>query len=309
MLSIKALNMSDMLPKWWKMRKWRRSARLTDGELAVIRALLPKGDPRTERLVRQAESAPYIERILVSPGRCQIHIPYVEDSRNLIEASRDYQSPPISITDRKSGSQITFTLKIQRGGFLNEIVGVVATGNEWPLDWEVESPRASGVQLNWLPEELDDSAYQVMVRKLAEWAGIDAERLLGLGRDYLVVSPPASAQQVAQAEGRTGYPLPNEYLQLLNVSNGFTIAFGRPYDVFGSEDVYVTDLQPSGEPSLVITDLYEDGVIAMQLGHDGTSVVTLRAERADSYEVIGDLRKYVADTLKWAINSRKAGGG
>lgn len=299
--------MSDIVRKWWRMRKWRRSDKLTDSELAVVRALLPKGDWRTERLMRQVQCPPCIERTLISPQRCQVRIPYVHDSRNLIEASRDYYSPPISVTDRKSNSQIEFTLKLQRGGYLNEMVGVVINGNEWPFDWEADVPQVSESQPGWLPPEIDDSSRQEIVRRLAVWAGVDPGLLLRLDKGYLVVFPPVTAQQVAQAEKRTGHALPKEYLHLLGICNGFTVVFGRPYDVFGLEDIHIADQLDNREPGFVITDLYEDGIIIMQSKPDGTIVFRWSGQSQSGGAVIGDLKEYIRDTLEWAIRDEKAG--
>jgi len=288
---------------WWRKRTWRRSRGMTRAELAVIRALLPQGDPRSELLFRQATDPPGVERRLVDERTCQVTIPYVKDAGLLIDVSCDCESPRLQVTDPANGRRLSLAVKVLRGGFLNGIFGVADDGLPWPLEWDVDLSRlgavVSGRAFDWLPPMLSDATRQQIITELAGWAGRNAEPLLRCGRELFEVRPPAEAGSIAGAETRLGLLLPQDYREFVTVCNGFSIYHGRSYEVFGSEDTYPLALPMSGGQYLVLTDLYEEGVVALNCRGDETGRVVLLRPKVEKAELIGDLRTHVSESLEW----------
>jgi len=230
-------------------------------------------------------------------------IPYVKDAGLLIDVSCDCESPRLKVTDAANGRRLSLAVKVLRGGFLNGMVGVADDGLPWPLEWDVDLSRlgtlVSGTALDWLPPVLSDATRHQIITELAGWAGRNAEPLLRCGRKLFEVRPPADAGRIEAAETRLGLLLPEDYRQLVSTCNGFSIYHGRPYEVFGSEDTYQLALPMSGGQYLIITDLYEEGVVALKYRGDDTGAVVLLRPKVEKPELIGDLRRHVSESLEW----------
>lgn len=285
------------LPDFWRGRS--RGMRMSGSEIAVIRALLPTGDPRSARLLRQAEHARVVERLRLSRQGYQLHIPRVEDARDLIEAESDFTSPPLTTADLISGRKLIFTIKVLRGGFLNDLVGVTEDCGEWPKNWDVGNPN-SGVSKNWLPPEMSPAARMEIITHLANWAGRDLVGLSSLGKEYLRTHAPATVDEIFSAESRLGLPLPPEYRQFLEICNGFSVCRGRPYEVFGTGDVYILRMGNVDDCLIAVTNLYEEGMVAMRCGGKEAGTAIYIGPDGAVREAIGDFRRHVHDTLAWA---------
>jgi hypothetical protein len=236
---------------------------------------------------------------LIDVNRCKVTIPYVKDERYGIEALSELTSPSLTITDTVTGRRLEFTVKVLSGGMLNDLVGFAADGQPWPLDWCVDDAElvGSGVGLttNWLPAVMSESTRSDILRRLAAWSDTDPVRLNACGEDLLRVSPPASHVDIAAAEERLGLSLPRVYHEFVSICDGFSIRHGRPYDVLGTRDVYRLDTDAAENPCIVITVLYEEGVVALDLA--GRAV--LHGSHALQPETIGTLKVHVHDSLCW----------
>ncbi len=264
---------------WWATDMWAHSNTLTIGELAVIRALLPAKDVRTVKLLSQAEHTPAVERSLISPDSYHLHIPYVKDGHDLIAAEADVTSPPLVLKDLVSGRKLRFTVRVRRGGFLNDLIGL-------PV---VPSPQ--------LREEI--------ITELARWCGAEPSEIRDVGAETLTLNMSATDEDASGAETRLECRLPAEYKEFVRICNGFSLERGRRYAVFGTADIYA--LKVIGEPSplLVLTDLYEQGVVAMELAQQDIATVIILPRDPAQRERIGNLRTYIRDTLDWFKQMRR----
>ncbi len=290
---------------WWRRRKWKRGERLTSSEVAVIRALLPKHDRRAEPLLQQALDPPEVHRELPAANSCKVRIPYIKHDRYAINAPQEVTSPPITVTDSASGRQLRFTVKILRGGFLNDLVGVAQDGEPWPFDWSVDEAKlgewGAGQLLNWLPPEMSTLTRVKVLEQLAAWCDVDPGKLCAFADDILWVSPPASDDGIRLAEARLRSRLPAEYREFVRICDGIAIRHGRPYEVLGTSDAYRLDLNGiPGSPFLVVTVLYEDGVVAV----DAAGVTVLLGPDSSLREVIGSLKSHLHDSLCWLNDVR-----
>jgi len=105
-----------MIGKWLSEYSWGRSAKLTTGELAVVKAIIPVNDPRSKKLIRQAEQAPEVKRTRISRSEYQATIPFVRDASNLIDIDGDVVSPPLRLLLARTLKPVSFKVKVLRGG-------------------------------------------------------------------------------------------------------------------------------------------------------------------------------------------------
>lgn len=290
---------------WWRRRRWKRGERFTSSEVAVIRALLPDHDRRTELLLQQALDPPGVHRELIAVNSCKVRIPYIKHERYAIDAPQEVASPPIIVKESASGRELRFTVKVLRGGFLNDLIGVAQDGHLWPLDWSVDEAQLAecGARqlLNWLPPEMSTLTRTKVLEQLAAWCDADPVKLRAFDDDILWVSPPASDDDIRLAEARVSSPLPAEYREFVRICDGIAIRHGRPYEVLGTSDAYRLDLDGvPGAPFLVVTVLYENGVVAM----DAAGVTVLLGPDSSLREVIGSLKSHLHDSLCWLSDVR-----
>jgi len=286
---------------WWHMRKWKRSPRCTDGEIAVLRSLLPANDHRSELLLMQAKDAPEVHRCLLDVSSYKLTIPYVKDEAYGIDVREDLVCPPLSIVDTISGRTLSFTVRVLCGGALNDLVGTAADGLPWPLEWEVtEAELAKALKdrpMDWLPSMMTAGERLSALRRLAAWCGMNVVELCCYRASLLEIRDPASPTDISSAEARLGMELPIAYRELLAISDGVTIRHGRPYNIFGTADIYAVDF--AGEAFLVLTDLYEAGVVAIDVKAAPDGSVVLLTRESDQRKVIGSLQVHVRDSLRW----------
>jgi len=286
--------------RWWERLWWKRTSRCTDSEIAVLRGLLPSNDARSEPLLMQAKDAPEIRRCLVNARTCKLTIPYVKSGRYMIDAPETVLSPPLSVVDAQSGRTLTFTVKVLRGGFLNDFMGMTEDAQPWPLKWHLDDSERSriggGMSVNWLPPALSEKERRNAFRRLANWCGIAPIEWDSVYDELLDIRIPASESDIASAEARLGIQLPVEYRELVRVADGFSIRYGRPYDVFGTYDTY--DVVMQERTFLVVTSLYEDGVVGIEID-GGANESVLLLPTSGRFEVIGNLKTHVHDSLEW----------
>jgi hypothetical protein len=279
------------------MRRWRLTTGMTEGEVAVIRALLPQNDPRSDLLLLQAVDAPEVRRTLV--GRCayRASITYVKAEKYLIDTATDIESPALMVKDELSGRKLTFRVQVLRGGFLGYLDGFADDGRDWPINWVPGMDLAPVV--NWLAQVMSDDERQHGLRRLAEWAGIDQDKLAAHTNETLSINSPASSEQIIEAESRLKCRLPAQYREFVQICNGLAIRLGRPYEIFGTLDAYSFDVDDTGKASIVITSLYEEGAVLLSCeGQNAGTTVAIRPQDREG-KVIGDLRAHVSDSLKW----------
>ncbi len=296
------MNASGLLG-WWQMRGWSRSTSMTAGELEVVRAILPSGDPRAEKLFRQAATAPYIERTILPDGSCRVHIPYVLGGEDLVEVQRNCHSPPLTVVDAATGRRLTFRIALFRSGFLNDLVGTVSDGGNWPKGWRVgASLPQSPVSYNWLPPLLSEEQWQHILRDIGNWCGAEPTMLLRLNRDVLWVGVPASDLAVSETEIRIGTALPSQYRQFVSICDGLSIRRADPYSVAGTADVELLKVDPTGGALAVVTDCFGDGVVFVRCGGATAGTVAYLGLDSAKPEELGDFRRYVAKFLGWAAS-------
>ena len=292
-----------MIRRLLKSRRWRRDVAFTPSEITVVRALLPRGDLRSVPLFAQAQDAPGVQRALPNDWTCVVTIPYVKDERHAIDALSEHVSPVITVNDALSGRRLAFSIKVKRGGFLNELVGVAADTSAWPKDWRLDADGTEAILSqdieNWLPRTLTQESRLQIIRALAIWCGCEADRLTMFGPDMLTVRMPATPDELAAAESRLRVRLPGEYREFVAISNGLAIRHGRPYDIFGTSDVERLDIRLPGGAHLVVTDLYEEGVAALQCGGEGEGSVVFVGPHSAEPELVGSLRRHVWESLTW----------
>lgn len=284
------------------MRNWRQSAGLTASELAIVRALLPPDDSRTEQLLRQAEDAPAVERQLDEDSGYRLVIPYVKNEEYLIDADADYVSPPITVTDIVSGRELAFTVKIRQGGFLNDLLGFAKDGGAWPHKWSInidDMAVSHHIVEDWLPPQMPASTRTRIIQLLASWTQRDEKKLLSVKKELLRLQMPAGDDRIAEAEHRLSCRLPIEYQAFVRICDGLSIRHGRPYDIFGTNDVYRVDLAFSTSPLIIITDLYEKGAVVLSCEGKDAGKVIFVGRNSDEVELIGSLRTHVSDSLAW----------
>jgi len=289
------------LGEWWRRRRWARSAQLTRSEIVVVKALLPKSDRRSAMLLTQATDAPFAERRLLDPCTYELTIPFVKAEVDLVDIKRDVVSPKIVVRDTQTGRMLAFYVRVLRGGFLGSVLGTAEDGGAWPLEWDVdandvfaERDRQCG---NWLPEVVSVETRQNILLALAQWCGMCPREGL-LEREQLVdVGEPVSESEIACCEARLGVVLPDEYREFVSICDGLSVRRGRSYDVFGVSDAFVVDME--GRTYLVVTSLYEDGVVGMELGSGESDSTVLLSRTAKKPEPIGNLKVHVRDSLRW----------
>jgi len=261
----------------------------------VLEALLPGDDYRARQLLMQAKDPPEVRRQLVGVDGYRLTIPHVKDGAYCIDLERDLDSPLLHVRDSMTGRKLTFAARILRGGFLYELAGTAEDGQAWPLAWHPMITKSSIV--NWLPQGMDATTRLRVMEELATWCDIDIGILRSSHEGLLRISGPASSNDISMTERRLGVGLPAAYRHFVEICDGFEILYGRPYVVCGTRDVYSTQVQ--GMRFLVITELYENGVVAIDpAAGPGRAVVLLRGEAA-GVEVIGSLREHVRDSLGW----------
>jgi hypothetical protein len=293
------------LGTWLQWLKWRKSSKPTPSELDVIRALLPE-DPRSKKLLLQATEAPEVTRRHLGETGYVMTISYVEYPRYLIQAAVDRQSPPLEIST-KDGRHLSFTVRVLRGGFLNELTGIAQDGLPWPLRWDLcaagISQTSSVAMPNWLPKVLSKKERADVLKALAAWAGLNPEELLSCDADLLSVDPPANPEEIAAAEAAQSLSFPAEYRRFVSLCNGFEVHGDGPCEprcVLGVADVYKLDRpQPQGL-FLVVTVLNEEGVVAVQCGGPGEGGTVTVRPGATRPEPLGSFREYVASVLAQA---------
>jgi hypothetical protein len=279
---------------------------MTEQELAVIKALLPHGDSRSELLWLQAVEAPEVRRTLLGKHIYRAAISYVTTDRYLIDVDQELTSPALAVTDGQSGRKLVFTATILRGGFLGYLQGAATDGGEWPMEWApVIEPNAAR---NWLPPTMTDSQRERIVSALAAWAGVDSAILRSQDARSLRLVLPAAREEVTAAEDRLACPLPREYRDFVQTCNGLTICLEaeEPCEIYGTREVYVCDSNRAGRRLVVITSLREDGVIALVCeGTDAGSVMAIRP--GETPQMAGDFRSHVKTSLErlWWSGTRR----
>lgn len=219
---------------------WHRTRHMFPHELAVLRLLLPAADRRSADLYRQATDAPSITRRLINGTTFEAVIPYVLDDRLLIDCDEMMISPTIKIVDRRSYSDLIFSTKVLRGGFLSGLIGSTSQLQEWPKKWfvdprEIADKRIRGTD-NWLGPYYETGANQL--DQLAAWLQLPSSTSRELPEDAFQFRPPATLIEVEDCERRLGRRLPLAVKNLLHISNGFTVVGRQQINLFGTEDIY-----------------------------------------------------------------------
>jgi|ERR1043165_3654900 hypothetical protein len=273
---------------------------MTTDELAITRALLPKNDARTNRLIMQAEEAPWIERRLLSQSAYQLWIPYVRNAKTIIDTSVEVISPELQISDKVSMRGLTFTIKVLRGGFLNALTGTIRDGGPWPKSFTVSSEglaKFSQKLSNWLPLEISDAKRLETLIELIRWCAGDSSILSGLVERDIRVYFPASDEDIHECQARLRIELPAEYLEFVRISNGLSLSRDVTCDILGTRDIYLLEMGTEGEQSVVIESLYEDGVIAIECGTKNNGMLIAVTPGNIRRRVLGNFRAHVRSRL------------
>jgi len=237
----------EVLGKWLSERMWRKSGSLTPGELAVVKALLPPDDPRTPKLIRQAEEAPEVTRMRITPSSYEATIPFVRNSFNLVDLDADVTSPELELIISGSLKPVSFRIKLLRGGFLHQIEGESIDGSDWDIHWEPSSESLSEVAgtrvvENWIPVSISEEERLTVVRDIEDWLRVPRGHISKFSSDELSVRRGCGPEDLAVCERRAGLTLPRQYKELLRISDGLTLHRGRDYAINGTSDLYHVDL-------------------------------------------------------------------
>ena len=286
-----------MLLNWISRWRWRRTSRLTDSELSIIRAILPRKDPRAERLFKQALDAPYVTRSLMGKNGYQATIPYVRDGTNCIELDKDIVSPwcVVRLCDARL---VKFYVQLLRGGFLRCLMGENVVNEPWPVTWSVEDHILSEIAIpNWLPQPtVSERERAEILRALENWLDLKFGDLDVFDDIQLGVAPGCAEADIQQCEARESMRLPHDYVKFLSISNGITVRKGRPFEIYGTRDLARVTLNVESEPMWRITDLFEAGAVVMRPGGFEASLFLIHND-GDAAEEIDDLRTYVVDSI------------
>lgn len=298
------MNNWNGIKKIWTAWHWKRTECFTSSELALIKVLIPLNDQRREQLLSQAIDAPEVIRLLLGRYVFRASIPYVKKSEYLIEADRDYESPLINAVDIHSRRSLSFKLHLSRGGFLSFLEGAVTDGSEWPKNWEIDEPSICDESEkigNWLPAIMTSAEKQQVVGLLADWVGLSPELAKTFNQEILEIRKPANDKEILDAEHRLNLELPREYKQFVQICNGLSINYSRPYDIYGTNELYSTVLSP-GKTRLkyvVISNLYENGVVLMDCSNKDQSSVFVCRPNSEQLNLIGNLRDHLIESLMW----------
>lgn len=191
----------------------------------MIRALV--GEGRSAKLLwRQVAESKRLQRSRKGRGYRLVVPETTEDL--LIDLDDDVITRWQAVSDPSSAKRLEFRLRLRRGGFLEALEGRCTDG-EWPGRWEVA------------PDELERLVPISMPRSrscdsVLHWLGERANSVLS---SELHCRVPADPLEVRKVEKREGAPLPTDFVELLERSDGLTV---RDVDVHGSRDLFVTEL-------------------------------------------------------------------
>lgn len=290
-----------MIGRWLSEYTWRRSASLTPSELAVVKALVPRSDPRSKKLLRQAEQAPEVRRTRVTRSKYVATIPYVRDASNVVDIDADIVSPRLCLRVVKTLKPVSFRVRIVRG-FLYQIEGESVDGSDWDIDWEPTAEslsetlgtRAEG---NWLPVPMSQENRRRILTNLEDWLSLSRGAISKYDSDQLSVVEGSDVDQLVHCERSNGLTLPKGYKEFLAITNGLTLHHGRDFAIYGTADLYRVDLEHSAIPLWLITDLYEEGAVVMP-AEDIEEVVVYLAPPSGPPEVMSSLKEYVRDSFR-----------
>jgi len=281
--------------------RWAKSASFHPSEIVILEKLLPQVTPVATKLLRQAQHPPYVVRKTVETAGYEARIPYLQDDAFLVEADRDVESPSVETTDSRTGRRLRFSTAVLRGGFLFGLRGIALDGRPWPRKWHVGSDIAQPdevlVWLDALPPLMDEANTLPVLKQLVDWSGAEWARISEEQVRCLRVAPPASETEITACEDRLQASLPDEYRQLVTITNGFAIQRGRPYELLGTKDILRLY-----DRWLGITPLYEDGYVAFPEG-DVTATCYLLSPDGRANR-IGNLRNYVRESIEWEVVDR-----
>jgi hypothetical protein len=216
----------------------------------------------------------------------------VLDATNLIDLELDISSPPVILDLDTPAKKARFQLKLLKGGFLGSYRGTMLDGTKWPKHWTLSSSIAGSDQPeNWLPKEMSEDEYQQIATRLSEWLSMS---LLGRS-DGLILSLPATEEMLNDCERKNNLKIPSEYRRLLSITNGLDVLCDKPYTVAGTGDLRAITF--NNQATWVVSDLNEYGVVVIKPNNENDSEC-LYINPTGKEEYVGDLRKYVLDTIK-----------
>lgn len=243
-----------MWRSWRRRWQWKRSARASDEEIAVIRAMLFGTDHRLAQLYRQVEQAAWIERVRIKPSVYQMKLVWTADDPQFPLYS-SVESRPLVTEDRRSGRALEFRLFIMEGGFFGELQGTALDGLPWPKEFELPTS---------FTEMYAGQAYLVLppaqgtgsLLRLLEWAGVPMEEF---SSSVLVrLRPGASDRDVFELSRMEGVDLSAELVEFFLVSDGLELG---TVNILGTKDAYRLDASPIKGAYLVLADLREEGIL------------------------------------------------
>lgn len=290
-----------MIGRWLSEYTWRRSASLTPNELAVVKALVPANDPRSKKLIRQAEQAPKVNRTRLTRSKYEATIAYVRDAANLVDIDTDIVSPQLRLVLARTLKPVSFKIKVLRGGFLYQIEGESVDGSDWDVDWEPTAESLSEALRNravgnWLPVAMCEEERRRILSDLEDWLSVSRGAISKYDSDQLSVVEGSDVDQLVDCERSYGLTLPNGYKEFLTITNGLTLHRGRPFAIYGTGDLYRVDLEHSAIPLWLITDLYEQGAVVMP-AEDTEELVVYLAPATGPLKAISSLTEYVRDSF------------
>lgn len=285
---------AESLYAWWKERKWRKCGKCTYGELAVAETILSGDDPRCKRLLLQLVETTEIFRNRIGDSSYVMKIPYVKEFAYDINYDCFIKSPEIQARDTLSGRIMKFMIIVSNVGMIESFIGYVEDGGRWPIEWSVDRKELSDVP-TWLPPMVTLSDKQDILKRLLEWCDMPFKDISCI-YERISVACPAVGEEIEKCESKLGVSLPCDYKEYLSICNGICIYINsEKYDICGTGGVCL--LNVNNIRYLMLTDMYEDGIVAIDLDSTSSGSV-VRIAMEGKMQVIGSLKKYLFNSIK-----------
>jgi len=290
--------------EWLRKRKWRARISLTASELAVVRALTPCDDPRSAKLMAQAENAPKVQRSLTDSNSYCLTIPYCLDSSRLIDLDHDLESPVLSVPEKRVGAKLEFRLKLLKGGFLYRLAGRAPTLQVWPMDWAVDDRAlelaASQLPQEWLPPLMTADQRADIMHKLETWLSIIPGTLSKFDDSQLGVYRPRGRAALRAVEHRENIRLPAAIWEFAQITDGIELRAGRPLAIGRLEDIRRIEIEGQEDAFSVISDLFEEGLALMRSSGSDALVYHAASPKAP-VRAVGTLPQHIVEMLKLLV--------
>jgi hypothetical protein len=285
-----------------KFLTWHKSRTPNGQERSLLRVLLRGPDERYTKLLRQVETAPYVQRALQQGERVyRLSVPSTREDL-LIRLDEDLESSTLEVTDQSSRTVLAFKVVLLRGGFFGFLEGKRADGQKWSRNWILDRDSLQRAQRDSpflvLPSlEEQAEAQERGLAFLSKW--LDDAELVESRSSRLRFFRSATTSELEEFRRRENVKAPAPLLELWKVSDGVDLG---DLELLGSKDARIWDGFRDAGSLLIIADLPEDGVIGVLPDEPEDSTVYLVepgvARRQDAVALSGSLKDFLRESIR-----------